>query len=121
MRSFSSQRDKSKWQWTAMVMQPEWITQEMLEDAKRQVAKSKRLTALPKVRLESYREGLSAQILHIGSYEDETPTLRRLHEEFLPQNGYQPAGRHHEIYLSDPRRVAPEKLKTVLRQPVRKD
>jgi hypothetical protein len=121
MRSFSSQRDKSKWQWTAMVMQPEWITQEMLEDAKRQVVKSKRLTALPKVRLESYREGLSAQILHIGSYEDETPTLRRLHEEFLPQNGYQPAGRHHEIYLSDPRRVAPEKLKTVLRQPVRKD
>jgi hypothetical protein len=120
MRSFSSKRDKSKWEWTAMVMQPEWITQEMLADAKEQAAKSKQLAALPKVRLESYREGLSAQILHIGSFEDEAPTLRRLHEEFLPGNGCEPAGKHHEIYLSDPRRVAPEKLKTVLRQPVRR-
>ncbi len=120
MRSFSSQRDKSEWEWTAMVMQPDWTTQEMLEGAKSQVAKSKDLAALPRVRLESYREGLSAQILHVGSYEDEAPTLRRLHEEFLPGNGYQPAGKHHEIYLSDMRRTAPEKLKTVLRQPVRR-
>lgn len=120
MRSFSSQRDKSEWEWTAIVMQPDWTTQEMLEGAKEQVAKSKDLAALPRVRLESYREGLSAQILHVGSYEDEAPTLRRLHEEFLPANGYRPAGKHHEIYLSDLRRTAPEKLKTVLRQPVRR-
>lgn len=118
MRSFSSERDKNKWEWTAMVMQPDWITQEMLAEAREQVAKSKDLAALRKLRLEAYREGLSAQILHIGSYEDEAPTLRRLHEEFLPENDYEPAGKHHEIYLSDPRRVAPEKLKTVLRQPI---
>lgn len=120
MRSFSSQRDKGQWEWTAMVMQPDWITQKMLEDAKEQVAKSKQLAALPKVRLESYREGLSVQILHIGSFDDEAPVLHKLHHEFLPENGCAPAGKHHEIYLSDPRRTAPEKLKTVLRQPVRR-
>jgi hypothetical protein len=60
------------------------------------------------------------QILHIGSYDDEGPILARLHDEYLPQNGLTEAGKHHEIYLSDPRRTAPDKLKTVLRQPVQK-
>ena len=60
------------------------------------------------------------QILHVGSYDDEGPTLMRMHHEFMPQNDLEPAGKHHEIYLSDPRKVTPEKLKTVLRQPVRK-
>ena len=82
--------------------------------------KSKDLPALPKLRLESYHEGLSVQIMHYGSYDDEAPILHRLHHEFVPQNGYEMAGKHHEIYLSDARKVAPEKLKTVLRQPVRK-
>jgi hypothetical protein len=72
------------------------------------------------VRLESYHEGLSVQIMHIGSYDSEGPTLMKLHREFIPNNGYVEKGKHHEIYLGDPRRVAPEKLKTVLRQPVRK-
>ncbi|MCB0075415.1 MAG: GyrI-like domain-containing protein, partial [Caldilineaceae bacterium] len=73
----------------------------------------------PKLRLESYHEGLSAQIMHIGSYDDEGPVLARLHNEWLPANGYEETGKHHEIYLSDPRRVAPEKMKTILRQPIR--
>jgi hypothetical protein len=120
METFTIRRDKSAWDWTMMIMQPEWITAQMVEDARRQVDKAKGLPALPRLRLEAYHEGLSVQILHIGSYDEEGPTLDRLHHEFLPQNDYETAGKHHEIYLSDPRRVAPDKLKTVLRQPVRK-
>ncbi len=115
-----TERDKSAWDWTMMIMQPDWIIQDMVTEAVRQVADSKDLPALPLLRLETYHEGLSVQILHIGSYDDEGPTIARLHNEFLPQNGYVEAGKHHEIYLSDPRRTAPEKLKTVLRQPVEK-
>lgn len=118
MEEFSTE-DKSAWSWTMMVMQPEWITQEMFEAALEQVEKKKNLLALSKLRLESYHEGLAVQILHIGSYDDEGPTIARMHA-FIDENGYEPAGKHHEIYLSDPRKVAPEKLKTVLRQPVRK-
>jgi hypothetical protein len=120
MDAFTTSRDKSAWDWTMMIMQPEWITPEMMDEAIQQVQKSKNLPALPKLRLESYHEGLSVQILHHGSYDDEAPTLHRLHYEFVPQNGYEMAGKHHEIYLSDARKVAPEKLRTVLRQPVRK-
>jgi hypothetical protein len=120
MDAFTTNRDKSAWDWTMMIMQPEWITPEMVDEAIQQVQKSKNLPALPKLRLESYHEGLSVQILHHGSYDDEGPTLHRLHYEFVPQNGYEMTGKHHEIYLSDARKVAPEKLRTVLRQPVRK-
>jgi hypothetical protein len=119
METFTTARDKSAWDWTMMIMQPEWITQEMVEEAVKQVEK-KGLPALSKLYLETYHEGLSVQILHIGSYDDEGPTIARLHNEFIPENSYEEAGKHHEIYLSDPRKVAPEKLKTVLRQPVRK-
>jgi hypothetical protein len=119
MEAFTAARDKSAWDWTMMIMQPEWITHEMVEEAVKQVEK-KDLPALSKLSLETYHEGLSVQILHIGSYDDEGPTIARLHNEFMPENGYEEAGKHHEIYLSDPRKVAPGKLKTVLRQPVRK-
>jgi len=118
METFTTARDKSAWDWTMMIMQPEWITQEMVEEAVKQVEK-KGLPALSKLRLETYHEGLAVQILHIGSYDDEAPTIARMHV-FIDENGYELAGKHHEIYLSDPRKVAPEKLKTVLRQPVRK-
>ena len=111
-------RDKSEWDWTMMIMQPDWITPQMLEEAVQQVAKSKDLPALPKLRLQAYAEGLAVQIMHVGSYDDEAPTIARLHGEFLPANGLVEAGKHHEIYLGDPRRTAPEKLKTVIRQPV---
>jgi hypothetical protein len=119
MEEFSTE-DKSAWDWTMMVMQPESVTQEMFEAALEQVEKKKDLPALSKLRLETYHEGLAVQILHIGSYDDEGPTIAKMHHQFMPENGYEPAGKHHEIYLSDPRKVAPEKLKTVLRQPVRK-
>jgi hypothetical protein len=120
METFSTRRDKSAWDWTMMIMQPEWITQEIFEAAVQQVDKAKGLVTLPKLRLERYDEGLSVQILHIGPYDDEGPTLDRLHREFIPRNGFEMRGKHHEIYLSDVRRVAPEKLRTVLRQPVKK-
>ena len=120
MEAFTALRDKSAWDWTMMIMQPEWITQEMFEAAVEEVGRAKGLPALPRLRLGTHDEGLSVQILHIGSYENEGPTLHRMHHEFIPQNGYELVGKHHEIYLSDPRKVAPEKLKTVLRQPVRK-
>lgn len=92
----------------------------MVEAAVKLVEKKKDLPALPKVRLETYQEGLSVQVLHIGAYDDEGPIIAKMHKEFIPENGYEETGKHHEIYLSDPRRVTPEKLKTVLRQPIRK-
>lgn len=120
MSAFTTARDKTAWDWTMMILQPDWIGQEMLEDVVGQLARQKDLPALPRVRLETYHEGLAVQILHIGSYEEEAPVLQRLHREYLPENRLEPAGKHHEIYLGDPRKVVPEKLKTVLRQPVRR-
>lgn len=119
MEAFNVQRDKSAWDWTMMIMQPDWITPAMFEAAVEQVRKAKNPPALPKLRLETCHEGLSVQILHIGSYDDEGPVLHRLHHEFIPEQGYEMRGKHHKVYLSDPRKVAPEKLRTVLRQPVR--
>ena len=118
MDAFTTSRDKSAWDWTMMIMQPEWITGEMVAGAIGHVDSAKNLQALPNLRLEEYQEGLSVQILHIGSYDDEGPVLHRMHRQFIPQNNFRLAGKHHEIYLSDARRVAPEKLRTVLRQPV---
>lgn len=118
MELFSTQRDKDSWDWTMMIMQPAWITLAVVEQAMAQV-QANDLPALPLLRLEPYHEGLSAQILHIGSYDDEGPVLLRLHRNWIPDNGYVENGKHHEIYLSDPRKTAPDKLKTVLRQPVK--
>jgi len=118
MRQFS-QENKDRWDWTMMIVQPEEVTQEVFEDAKIQVAKKKDLPALPGMRLETYHEGLSAQILYYGSYSDEGPTIARMHA-FIHESGYELRGKHHEIYLGDPRRTAPEKLKTVIRQPIRR-
>ncbi|MGB5844241.1 MAG: GyrI-like domain-containing protein [Anaerolineales bacterium] len=120
LETFTTARDKSQWDWNMMIMTPEWITSEMYAEALELVRKGKNPVAMDKVRLESYHEGLSIQIMHIGSYDSEGPTLMKLHREFIPNNGYVEKGKHHEIYLGDPRRVVPEKLKTVLRQPVRK-
>jgi hypothetical protein len=109
-------RDKRAWDWTMMIAQPDWITPEIVDDA-RAAAARKQLPALGLVRFERYTEGCSAQILHIGSYDDEGPVLERLHRTFLPAHGLAPVGRHHEIYLSDPRTTEPAKLRTILRQP----
>ncbi|MCK4488613.1 MAG: GyrI-like domain-containing protein [Anaerolineales bacterium] len=111
-------REKSEWDWTMMIMTPEWINVEIFDEAIVQVRKAKDPASLDKVRLERYHEGLSVQIMHIGSYDDEGPILSQMNSDFIPKNGFVENGKHHEIYLSDPRRVALEKLKTVLRQPV---
>lgn len=112
-------RDKAAWSWTMMIMQPDWITADMVARAIDKAGG--KLGAVPEsLRLETFEEGLSVQTMHVGSYDDEGPVIRRLHEEFLPENGLVETGYHHEIYISDPRKTPPEKLKTVLRQPVRK-
>lgn len=111
-------RDKDSWKWTMMVPQPGWIGSAELQAGVAKAA-AKGISGLDALRLETPDEGLSVQILHLGSYDDEGPVLHRLHSEFMPAHGYGFAGPHHEIYLSDPRKVAPEKLRTILRQPVR--
>jgi hypothetical protein len=113
--------DRERWLWTAMIRQPDHISGDMVAAAIEQTrAKKKGLDRLEDLRLESYHEGLAAQIMHIGPFSAEGPTIARMHQEFMPQQGYLSNGKHHEIYLSDFRRTAPEKLRTVLRQPVRK-
>jgi hypothetical protein len=110
--------DKSAWDWTAMIMQPEQVSAEVFHATRAAVAKKKpSLEALRRVRLERFSEGPAAQVLYRGAYADEGPTIRRLHA-FIAEQGYKRAGKHHEIYLSDPGRTAPEKLKTIIRQPV---
>ena len=103
-----------------MIMTPEWINKEMVDNAIEEVKHKKDLPGLSKLLWETYQEGLSVQILHLGSYDDEGPILEKMHQEWMPGNGYTFNGLHHEIYLSDPRRVEPAKLKTILRQPIRR-
>ena len=110
-------RDKSAWDWTMMIAQPDWVTVNLVEEALAG-ARKKRLPALDLIRFERYSEGRSVQVLHVGSYDDQGPTLDRLRRDFLPANGLVPTGRHHEIYRSDARKTEPARLKTILRQPV---
>lgn len=118
MDVFTSARDKSRWEWTVLLMTPEWITGEMFHAAVAAVAAKNGLAALDRVGMGTVHEGLCVQTLHVGSYDDEAGVLATLHEQFIPTAGLQMTGRHHEIYLSDPRRVEPSKLRTILRQPV---
>jgi hypothetical protein len=109
---------KERLTWTLLIRQPVDVTAELVEEARRQVARKKKgLPALDALRLESLSEGWCAQIMHLGPYADEEPTGRRLHAS-IAERGYTPRGKHHEVYLDDPRRTPPEKLRTVLRQPV---
>jgi hypothetical protein len=105
------------WHWTAMILQPDHITPEMFAEAQAQLKQKKPHLPVEKLRLERFHEGLCVQIMHIGPYADEPPTIARMHT-FAAENGYGLRGKHHEIYLGDPRRTAPERLKTVLRQPI---
>ena len=116
--AFSADR-KDEWLWKMMIMQPDHVTAKHVNAATKQLREKKNPLALDKIRFESYHEGLSVQILHIGPYDDEGPTIAQMHK-FIDENGYQLHMKHHEIYLSDPRRSKPEKLKTVLRQPITK-
>lgn len=119
MEAFTGARDKSRWDWTMMIMVPEWIAADLVAEAIAAVETKSNPERLPDVRLEPYAEGLSVQTLHLGSFDAEGPVLERMHREFIPGLGLELRGKHHEIYLSDARRVPPEKLRTVLRQPVR--
>jgi len=115
---------KDNWFYTLMIMQPEVITQDIFEEAREQVRKKKGDSPLlSKVKLAHFEEGLCVQTMHIGPYATEPETFDRM-KEFMQENGLQdnvgPNGKHHEIYISDPRKAAPEKMKTVLRHPVKK-
>lgn len=108
---------RDNWQWTMMIRQPEVVTAELVEAARAEALRKKGLATLNQVRLERFQEGLAAQIMHVGPYSAEWPTVERLHA-FIAECGKHPRGKHHEIYLGDPNRTAPENLRTVLRQPV---
>ena len=111
--------DKDKFVWTSMIMQPDFVTPELMEEGIRRAVAKKTLPALEKLRFETFEEGLSVQVMYFGPYSDEGPTIDRMHQHAYNQ-GYQLRGKHHEIYLSDFRRTAPEKLKTVIRHPIEK-
>ena len=110
--------NKENWKWRMMIATPDWVDDEMYSQA---VEKSqKKLGDVPPtLQLKNFEEGNCVQILHVGSYSDEAPTIAKMHHEFMPKHNLEYNGHHHEIYLNDPRRTAPEKLKTILRQPVR--
>ncbi|MFX1379274.1 MAG: GyrI-like domain-containing protein, partial [Promethearchaeota archaeon] len=113
--------NRDKWKWTMMIMQPDWITQEIINEAiKNTIEKSPELEkVIAKLRFEKYKEGKAAQIMHIGPYSEEGPNIEKIHN-FIKSHGGSFNGRnykHHEIYLSDPRKAKPENMKTVIRQP----
>ena len=119
MASYTTSREKSLWDWTLMIMVPDWIDQRLFDAAVEQVGSKSPPARLDDLRLEWLSEGLCVQTLHVGAYDDEADVLARMHGEFIPDHGLEMVGKHHEIYLSDSRRVAVEKLRTILRQPVR--
>ena len=113
-----SLKEKNSWKWRLMIMQPDFVSEALVTKAMQAVEEKKNPPALAKMKFESYDEGKAAQILHVGPFSEEGPTVARLHR-FIEEKAGKPQGLHHEIYLSDIRRAAPEKLKTVLRQPFR--
>jgi hypothetical protein len=115
--SFTTGLDKSTWDWTLLMMVPDWITAELFATAQG-ASRKKGGPAVDRLRLENVDEGRCVQTLHLGSFDAEAPVLHQLHTEFIPTNGLTPRGRHHEIYLSDFTRTDPAKLRTILRQPV---
>jgi len=119
-RAFNWERDEwdwSEWKWTLMIAQPTHVTDGHVRSCRAELGAKKNPEALDRVRFREFEEGLSVQVMHIGPFSEEGPTVTRLHD-FAADNGYRLRGKHHEIYLSDPRRAKPEKMKTVLRHPV---
>jgi hypothetical protein len=109
-------QNKSKWYWNAMIMQPDFVTKTMFEDAAAKAAAKKKELPVNKLRFEKCKDGLSAQLLHTGPFSDEGINIQKMHE-FIKEQGYKIRGKHREIYLNNFLRVKPEKLKTILRQP----
>jgi hypothetical protein len=118
MKDFA-EHNKSNWKWTAMIMQPEFVTEELFQAVLNKVKAAKNPSALTKARFKAFHEGLCAQIMYVGPYSEEGPIISRIHE-FIQGKGYHLSGKHHEIYLGDPRRTQPDKLKTIIRQPMAK-
>jgi hypothetical protein len=116
MAAFQS-GDRQHWRWTMMIMQPQFVPQALLRTAMQEVAQKKQLPAVARLRIEEFVEGRCAQILHVGPFSAEGPTIQRLHAHIESRTGLR--GRHHEIYLTDIRRADPSRWKTVLRQPMR--
>ncbi len=110
-------QNRENWRWTMMIMVPDFFTEEMVVQKQETLKREKDLPGLARLRFERFEEGKAVQIMHIGPYANEGPTLEKLHG-FIQANGYQFRGKHHEVYLSDPRRANPETMKTVLRHPV---
>ncbi|SYZ74432.1 conserved hypothetical protein [Candidatus Zixiibacteriota bacterium] len=110
--------NKKNWKWTLMIMQPEFVSAKKVDEARGQLEAKKAPARLSMVRFENLAEGNAAQIMHVGPFSRETATVSKLHQ-FIEASGYNIRGKHHEIYLSDFRRVAPERMKTVIRQPLK--
>jgi len=113
-----SEENKEAWKWTSMIMQPEYVSEELFEKAVEEVSRKKNPPALSMLRFESFKEGMTVQLMHIGPYSDEKPSIERLHR-FIEEKGHELRGKHHEIYLTDPRKSSPEKMRTILRQPIK--
>lgn len=111
-------RAKDTWQWRILISLPDWITEDMIEDAKDTAQANKGLPVIGDLRRETLHEGICAQVLHIGAFDDEGPILAKLHNRYMAASHLRMSGLHHEIYLSDRRRTDPAKLRTILRQPV---
>jgi hypothetical protein len=110
--------DRSQWQWTMMIMQPEFITRDMVQTAVSAVRSKNNPAALSALRFEPFAEGRVAQTMHVGPFSDEGPVIERVHD-FIDSSGCERAGKHHEIYLTDIRKADPAKWKTIIRQPMR--
>ena len=117
MSKFSVE-DKSSWKWTLMILQPEFVSDELVQQCKQELQTKKDLTALSKIRFQFFEEGKAAQIMHIGPFSEEGPTVDKVHQ-FIKENNSENRDKHHEIYLSDIRRGNPANWKTVIRQPMR--
>ena len=110
--------NRARWRWKSMIRQPDWVTQALLDELLPEL-REKRGGKVDQVKVERFHEGLSAQVMHVGPYSEEGPTIELLHG-WVEEQGYRLRGRHHEIYLNDPRRTKPEKIRTILRHPVEK-
>lgn len=113
------QEAREKWQWTSMIRQPEFVTAELFAEALAEIKEKKPNPKLDEARFETFIEGLCVQIMHIGPYSEEGPTIERMHQ-YAHDQGYRLRDKHHEVYLGDPRKTDPKKLKTVLRHPIEK-
>ena len=108
--------DKDAWKWTMMIMQPPEISRKMVQSAIAGIQERKVLPGLQRLRFEKFKEGRCAQTLHVGPFSEEGPTIQRVHDYITSRSALK--GKHHEIYLSDVRKAAPENWKTIIRQPM---